>query len=142
MTRRRLAAPASTAAPPRLLPDAYRRVRDATERLVAPLSSEDCQVQSMPDASPAKWHLAHVTWFFETFVLERFEPHFRPHDARFRALFNSYYQGIGEPPARAGRGLLTRPALDEVLRWRARVDERMAELLAAPHPDDVEPLVV
>ena len=144
MTRRRLTAPAASphAGSASALLEDYRRVRAATERLVAPLSSEDCQVQSMPDASPAKWHLAHVTWFFETFVLERFEPRFRPHDARFRALFNSYYQGIGEPPARAGRGLMTRPTLDEVLHWRAQIDERMAALLASPHRDDVERLVV
>ena len=63
--------------------------------LIAPLSAEDCQLQSMPDASPSKWHLAHTTWFFETFVLERFEPDFRPFDAAFRVLFNSYYQGVG-----------------------------------------------
>jgi len=109
---------------------AYRRVRSATEALAAPLSAEDCQVQSMPDASPAKWHLAHVTWFFETFVLEPHEPDFAPFDARFRVLYNSYYQGVGAQYPRARRGLVTRPALAEVLRWRADVDRRMAALLA------------
>ncbi len=108
----------------------YRRVRAATEALVAPLSAEDCQVQSMPDASPAKWHLAHVTWFFETFVLEPHEPDFAPFDARFRVLFNSYYQGIGAQYPRARRGLVTRPGLDAVMRYRAEVDERMAALLS------------
>ena len=98
--------------------------------LAAPLSEADCQVQSMPDASPAKWHLAHVTWFFETFVLERFEANFRPHHPAFRVLFNSYYQGVGEQHPRAQRGLITRPDLAAVLAYRADVDARMALLLA------------
>jgi ergothioneine biosynthesis protein EgtB len=113
----------------------YRRVRAASEQLVAPLSAEDCQAQSMPDASPAKWHLAHVSWFFETFVLARFEPAFRPFDAGFRVLFNSYYQGVGAQHPRAERGLVTRPALAEVLRYRAQVDERVLALLQAPPAD-------
>ncbi len=107
----------------------YARIRAATESLVAPLTAEDCQVQSFPDASPAKWHLAHVTWFFETFVLEPHEPGFRPFDADFRTLFNSYYQGVGPQHARPLRGLLTHPSLDRVLRYRAQVDERMLRLL-------------
>ena len=74
----------------------YAAVRQTSLELAAPLSAEDCQVQSMPDASPTKWHLAHVTWFFETFLLERFETGYRPFDPAFRILFNSYYQGIGE----------------------------------------------
>ena len=73
-----------------LLSTRYASVRRATEALIAPLTAEDCQVQSFPDASPAKWHLAHVTWFFETFILERFEPAFKVFDTRFRVLFNSY----------------------------------------------------
>jgi ergothioneine biosynthesis protein EgtB len=108
----------------------YSHVRAMTLALAAPLSDEDCQVQSMPDASPTKWHLAHVTWFFETFILERFEPRFTPFDASFRVLFNSYYQGIGERHPRPQRGLLTRPGMTEVKRYRANVDERMAALLA------------
>ncbi len=108
----------------------YANVRGATMALAAPLSAEEAQVQSMPDASPAKWHLAHVTWFFETFVLERYEPAFKPFDAGFRVLFNSYYQGVGERFARAQRGLITRPTLDEVKRYRAEVDERMAGVIA------------
>ncbi len=107
----------------------YHAVRARSLALVAPLSPEDCQAQSMPDASPAKWHLAHVTWFFETFVLERFEPGFQPFHPAFRALFNSYYNGVGEPFSRPQRGLLTRPDLAEVLRWRAEVDQRVARLL-------------
>ena len=112
------------------LASAFASVRQASLGLIAPLTAEDCQVQSMPDASPAKWHLAHVTWFFETFVLERFESRFRPFDASFRNLFNSYYQGLGEPYPRARRGLITRPTLAEVLRYRANVDARMFALLA------------
>jgi ergothioneine biosynthesis protein EgtB len=107
----------------------YQQVRQATLALAAPLSAEDCQVQSMPDASPTKWHLAHVTWFFETFVLEANESEFRPFDARFRVLFNSYYQGVGAMHPRPHRGLLTRPTLAEVRQYREQVDERMLTLL-------------
>jgi ergothioneine biosynthesis protein EgtB len=108
----------------------YREVRAATVALAAPLSPEDCQVQSMPDASPTKWHLAHTTWFFETFVLEpagrgRYQP-FHP---RFGFLFNSYYESVGERPLRAARGLLSRPSLDEVRAYRRAVDESMSRLL-------------
>jgi ergothioneine biosynthesis protein EgtB len=109
---------------------AYAAVRQATLDLAAPLSAEDCQVQSMPDASPTKWHLAHITWFFETFILERFEADFKPFDAAFRVLFNSYYQGIGERHPRAQRGLITHPTLDAVKRYRADVDARMQRLIA------------
>lgn len=114
-------------------PDAaarYRRVRDATVALVAPLSAEDCCAQSMADASPAKWHLAHTTWFFETFVLEQFEPDFRAFHAAFRVLFNSYYDSVGDKHPRPQRGLLTRPDLATVLDWRRDVDARMARLIA------------
>jgi ergothioneine biosynthesis protein EgtB len=124
-------APAARTRPVTDLASRYAAVREATLALVAPLSAEDCQVQSMPDASPAKWHMAHVTWFFETFVLERFEAGFRPFDAAFRVLFNSYYQGVGEMHPRAQRGLITRPTLETVKRYRAEVDERMLRLLAS-----------
>jgi ergothioneine biosynthesis protein EgtB len=120
---------------PGALAHRYTQVRQATLTLAAPLTAEDCQLQSMPDASPSKWHLAHITWFFETFVLERFEPHFRPFDASFRVLFNSYYQGIGEQYPRAQRGLISRPTLDDVKRYHAQVDERVLAVLAA-HPND------
>ncbi|HZX29460.1 MAG TPA: DinB family protein, partial [Telluria sp.] len=106
-------------------------VRARSLALAAPLSAEDCGAQSMPDASPIKWHLAHTTWFFETFILERFEPVFRPCHPLFRTLFNSYYNGVGDRHPRPQRGLLTRPSLDEVLAYRADVDERMELLLAA-----------
>ena len=127
-----LASPAgSPAAPATSLQQTYQRVRDASTALAVPLSPEDCQVQSMPDASPTKWHLAHVTWFFETFILERFEPDFAPFDPAFRVLFNSYYQGIGDRHPRAQRGLVTRPALAQVLRYRGQVDARINTLLAS-----------
>ena len=118
-------------ASPTPLADRYAAIRQASLKLAAPLSAEDCQVQSMPDASPTKWHLAHITWFFETFVLEPHEPSFRPFDAAFRMLFNSYYQGLGQPFPRASRGLVTRPTLADVKRYRADVDERMLALIVA-----------
>jgi ergothioneine biosynthesis protein EgtB len=122
--------PRAAAIAPDTLEARYLKVRAASLALAAPLSAEDCQVQSMPDASPAKWHLAHITWFFETFVLERFEPDFRPFDASFRVLFNSYYQGVGEQSPRPQRGLILHPTLELVKRYRADVDARMQALLA------------
>jgi len=119
----------------------YRAVRAQTEALADPLSEADCQVQSMPDASPTKWHLAHVTWFFETFVLERFESAFRPFHPAFRVLFNSYYNGVGEQHPRPQRGLVTRPGLAEVRAYRRAVDERIAALLSQPLADGVPALV-
>ncbi|EGF32950.1 hypothetical protein IMCC9480_1561 [Oxalobacteraceae bacterium IMCC9480] len=113
----------------------FAAVRARTVALAAPLSPEDACVQSMADASPAKWHLAHTTWFFETFILECFEAGFQPHHPAFRVLFNSYYNGIGEKHARAQRGLITRPSLDEVLAYRAAVDARIDALLVAPSPE-------
>ncbi len=119
----------------------FSAVRAQTEALAAPLSEADCQVQSMPDASPTKWHLAHVSWFFETFVLEKHEPRFKSYDSRFRVLFNSYYNGIGEQHPRSQRGLVTRPGLAEVMAFRRAVDERVAAVLAAPHTPEVDTLV-
>ncbi len=105
-------------------------IRAQTEALAAGLSEADCQAQSMTDASPVKWHLAHVTWFFETFVLEAHEPGFRPHHPAYRVLFNSYYQAVGERHPRPQRGLITRPSLAEVLAWRQAVNARLQALLA------------
>jgi ergothioneine biosynthesis protein EgtB len=107
----------------------YAAVREATVALAAPLTAEDCCVQSMPDASPVKWHLGHTTWFFETFVLERCEAAFRAFDESFRVLFNSYYNAVGAKHPRPQRGLLTRPALSRVLDYRSHVDARMQDLL-------------
>ena len=106
-------------------------VRGHTLALAAPLSSEDCGAQSMPDASPVKWHLAHTTWFFETFILEAMEPGFVPFHSAFRVLFNSYYNGVGDKHPRPQRGLLTRPSLDEVRAYRANVDARIAALIGS-----------
>jgi ergothioneine biosynthesis protein EgtB len=112
----------------------YLRVRADTEALAAPLSAEDMGVQSMPDASPTKWHLAHTTWFFEEFVLARFMPGHAWPDERWRVLFNSYYESVGPRHARPSRGLLSRPSLDDVRGWRARVDRQMRALIAEAEP--------
>jgi ergothioneine biosynthesis protein EgtB len=107
----------------------YRAVRAATEALAAPLSPEDCTAQSMPDASPVKWHLAHTSWFFETFVLEAAAPGYRPLDPAYRVLFNSYYHSVGAQHFRPERGLITRPGLAEVHAYRRHVDARLLALL-------------
>ena len=104
---------------------AYQRVRAHSLKLIEGLTAEDCQIQSMPDASPVKWHLAHTTWFFETFVLEAMGCEYRPVDPAYRALFNSYYVGIGARAPRTERGLISRPTLAEVLAYRAEIDARM-----------------
>ena len=119
----------------------FAAIRAQTLALAAPLSSEDCQVQSMPDASPTKWHLAHTTWFFETFVLERFERGFAPFHPAFRVLFNSYYEGVGDKHPRPQRGLVTRPSLDQVMAYRTAVDDRMTVLLAQDTPAEAAALV-
>jgi ergothioneine biosynthesis protein EgtB len=106
----------------------FLRVRSVTEALVAALSPEDCVAQSMPDASPAKWHLAHTSWFFETFVLAR-EPGYRPFRAGYSELFNSYYEAAGARHPRPARGLLTRPTFDEVRAYRASVTAGVLSLL-------------
>jgi ergothioneine biosynthesis protein EgtB len=107
----------------------YRTVRSATERLAVPLSAEDCAIQSMPDASPVKWHLAHTSWFFETFVLAPHLSGYRLFHPSFRMLFNSYYNSVGEKHPRPRRGLLSRPSLEEVRAYRAHIDAAMAELM-------------
>ena len=115
---------------------AYQRVRAQTLGLAAPLSAEDCNLQSMPDASPVKWHLAHTSWFFETFVLEPGLPRFAPYREAFRVLFNSYYVAVGPRHPRPERSILSRPSLDEVLAYRASVDERMHALFAR-YPEQI-----
>ncbi|HWP94256.1 MAG TPA: ergothioneine biosynthesis protein EgtB [Gammaproteobacteria bacterium] len=119
----------------------YEAIRAATRALAESLSPEDAVVQSMPDASPAKWHLAHTSWFFEAFLLV---PHLAGHrifHPRYGYLFNSYYESVGARHPRPQRGLLTRPSLAEVLAYRAYVDEAMARLLARPLEPDVAALV-
>ena len=103
----------------------YREIRNTTLQLTQPFSAEDQMLQSMPDCSPAKWHLAHTTWFFETFILTPHVPGYMPFDPRFRQLFNSYYKQLGAHPFRGSRGLMSRPALEEVHAYRAHVDEAM-----------------
>ena len=112
-----------------LQPDAplaqrYAAVRAHTEALASPLSAEDAVVQSMPDASPVKWHLAHTSWFFETVILSQV-PGYKPFDPRFAYLFNSYYEALGPRHPRPRRGVITRPSLDEIYAWRAHVDTAM-----------------
>jgi ergothioneine biosynthesis protein EgtB len=114
----------------------YDDVRRQTQRLAAPLSAEDCALQSMPDASPVKWHLAHTTWFFETFLLDG-RPGYRAFDPAFRVLFNSYYVGVGERVPRPERGLLSRPDLASVRAYREHVDTGMRALLAGRRDDEL-----
>src|SRR5271167_2344232 len=108
----------------------YLAVRQTSLHLCAPLSVEDHSLQPMPDASPAKWHLAHTTWFFETFVLSEYVEDYRPFQAEFRKLFNSYYNAVGDRPLRALRHILSRPVLDEVHAYRDYVDDAMVHLLS------------
>src|SRR6059036_1600546 len=105
-------------------------VRAHSLALAQPLSAEDCAIQSMPDASPVKWHLAHTTWFFETFVLEPRLTRHRPFEPAYRILFNSYYNAVGGKYPRQDRGMLSRPGLEDVLEYRRHVDEAMLALLA------------
>lgn len=111
------------------LAERCQRIRSRTLELAAPLTAEDTVVQSMPEVSPTKWHLAHTTWFFERFVLSR-DPAYRPAHPDWLYLFNSYYQSIGPMHTRGERGLLSRPTLAEVLDYRARIDERLLAVLA------------
>src|SRR6185437_2276876 len=103
----------------------YMEVRKTTESICAPLSAEDQMVQPMPDASPAKWHQAHTTWFFETFILLPHLPGYQVFDERFTYVFNSYYKQLRGHPVRANRGFMSRPSLDEVHAYRRHVDEAM-----------------
>lgn len=114
----------------------YREVRSASEALCEPLEVDDYSLQSIPQTSPPKWHLAHVSWFFETFLLERYLPAYRPFHPQFRVLFNSYYYQVGPFHPRPQRGLLSRPTVDEVYHYREWVDNHMEGLI-----DDVDEAV-
>lgn len=116
------------------LAEQFHAVRTLSEAIVAPLSDADATVQPMDDASPAKWHLAHTTWFFETFVLRDHVPGYRAFDDRFAYLFNSYYEAEGPRHARPRRGMLTRPSLETVLEWRSQVDEAVVAALPSLPP--------
>ena len=111
----------------------FRTVRSVTEELAAPLSAEDQTVQSMPDASPTKWHLAHTTWFFETFVLRPHARNYRVFDPAYEYLFNSYYEAVGPRHPRPQRGLITRPGVEEVLAYRHHVTAAMLDFLQGDH---------
>src|SRR5688572_31287500 len=112
----------------RRLTERFQAVRNQTVRLCAPLQVEDFVVSSMPDVSPTKWHLAHTSWFFETFVLAPHAASYRAIDPRYAFLFNSYYVQAGERHCRAQRGLVTRPTVSEVFAYRAHVDDAMQRL--------------
>jgi ergothioneine biosynthesis protein EgtB len=112
------------------LAERYRAVRRLSLDIAAPLSDADATIQPHPDASPAKWHLAHTTWFFETFLLRDHVSGYRVHDEGWAYLFNSYYEGEGERHPRARRGMIARPSLDEIRAWRASVDTAMLEAIA------------
>ncbi|MGI9291434.1 MAG: ergothioneine biosynthesis protein EgtB [Gammaproteobacteria bacterium] len=115
---------------------AYAELREASVSLTAGLTPEDCNLQAMPETSPIKWHLAHTTWFFETFVLAECCQEYLPVDPLYAVLFNSYYNGVGEQFPRPQRGLLSRPGMGEVLEYRAHVDEAVTALLDdLAHPD-------
>ena len=126
---------------PQSLASRYAAVRGYSQQLLEPLSPEDAGAQSMPDTSPAKWHVAHTTWFFETVVLEALDPGYVSPFAGYRALFNSYYQAVGPQFARPQRGLITRPTLAEVLHYRACIDQRVLSALAGDLPAAVAALI-
>ena len=107
----------------------YLEIRERSIAICAPLKTEDYVIQTMPDVSPPKWHLAHTSWFFETFLLGRFDPHYKPFHPLFDELFNSYYVTHGDPYPRPHRGLLSRPTVDEVIAYRIYVDEAMQHLI-------------
>ena len=112
-----------------MLRSQYQAVRTLSEQLASPLSDEDQTIQSMPDASPTKWHLAHTSWFFETFVLSKYASNCACFDSAYQTLFNSYYNQIGEQYTRAQRGVISRPGVGQVMDYRRHVDERMLELI-------------
>lgn len=113
----------------------FTRVRRYTETVAEPLEPEDQQVQSMADVSPTKWHLAHVTWFFETFLLEAFLEGYKPFHPSYKFLFNSYYEAVGPRYARPDRGLLTRPTLKDVMSYRSYINKRLKHFIETAEPD-------
>src|SRR5438046_3453895 len=122
----------------------FRDVRDFSKLLTRDLEAEDCVVQSMPDVSPTKWHLAHTTWFFETFVLKKFVTGYVPSIPEYAFLFNSYYNAAGTMHRRDLRGLISRPTVAECYRYRENIDREMEELLTSASEnllDEIEPIV-
>ena len=120
---------------------AYLAMREHTHSLVSTVGAEDMTVQSMPDASPTKWHLAHTTWFFETFVLGNYLPGYHVFDESYQYLFNSYYESIGPRQPRPQRGQLTRPSVDDVLAYRAHVDRNMQIVFDCGVRDELAELI-
>ncbi|MBQ4798894.1 ergothioneine biosynthesis protein EgtB [Pseudoalteromonas sp. MMG006] len=116
-------------------------IRSNSLNIIASLSAEDCQLQAMADASPTKWHLAHTTWFFETFLLSAHDEQYSVFNPHFKMLFNSYYNGIGEQFKRANRASLSRPALDEVIAYRDYVDKHVTQLLNTSLSDDIKNII-
>src|SRR6266566_7273341 len=114
----------------------YEQVRQSTEALSAPLAVEDYVIQSMPDCSPTKWHLAHVSWFFETFLLKPSVSDYQPLNPQYAYLFNSYYNAAGDKYPRPQRGLISRPTVDEVYRYRRHVDEHVLDMLECASEDE------
>ncbi len=108
----------------------FRRVRGVSEEICRPLETEDYVVQTMPDVSPPKWHLAHTSWFFETFLLQEFDSSYQPFHPRYNYLFNSYYEAVGERHPRPQRGMLTRPTVREIYDYRRHVDQAICKLIA------------
>jgi ergothioneine biosynthesis protein EgtB len=122
----------------------FRRVRSLTEALTADLAPEDCVVQSMPDVSPAKWHLAHTTWFFETFILKKWLPGYEPVVPEYAYLFNSYYNAAGDMHRRDLRGLISRPTVEQTRHYRSSVNSHVAELIATADDEglaELEPII-
>src|SRR5690554_6561825 len=119
----------------------YHTVRQQSLELIRGLSAEDTQLQSMPEASPLKWHLAHTTWFFETFLLKPHRKGYQVIDPCFEFLFNSYYNSVGERHPRPMRGLLSRPSLEQVLNYRAWVDEAISQWLDSL-PSSLQPILL
>ncbi|MBB1386322.1 ergothioneine biosynthesis protein EgtB [Pseudoalteromonas sp. SG45-5] len=123
------------------LAECYQSVRRYSLAITAQLSVEDCQLQAMPDVSPSKWHLAHTTWFFETFLLSIHCKNYQVFDPQFKVLFNSYYNGIGAQFKRSNRGSLSRPSLKDVLTYRAYVDKAVLQLLSTHNDDVIEQII-
>jgi ergothioneine biosynthesis protein EgtB len=123
------------------LQNQYKSVRQQTDALAAPLSPEDQMVQSCPEASPTKWHLAHTSWFFETFILAEHLKDYRPFHPQYRSLFNSYYNAVGQQPEKAIRNTFSRPSLEEVQKYRQHVDEHMDKLLTTDLSQELVKLV-
>jgi len=127
------------------LRDRFHQIRNFTDALCAGLEPEDCVVQSMPDVSPTKWHLAHTTWFFETFILKKFVPGYRAEIPEYAYLFNSYYNAAGDMHRRDLRGFISRPTVSQAHRYRASVDSHIDELLSNSDEsllDELEPIFV